>query len=64
MIFKKGQVVIYKTPYKFKGSLVPDEQALFDRIDSEGKAIILIKLGTEFTKRRKVNLEYLRRADV
>lgn len=60
MDFKKGDLVLYKAPYRTREIMPKPVMAMFKEFVGD-RARILVKAGTEFTKRREVSIENLRK---
>ena len=58
-MFRANETVIYTPFYKDKGLDPKPVKAIFLRINSENKAVILVKKGTEYTYKRTVNIDLL-----
>lgn len=61
MTFKPGDIVIYVPPYGQKGLPVLPVKAVIKSVKAN-EALILVKRGTEFVKRRNVSIANLRLA--
>jgi hypothetical protein len=60
-MFQKDELLYYVNPYKTYGLPTAPQLVKFIKIDFEGKAAVMIKVGTEWSKQRRVKLDYLRR---
>lgn len=60
MGLKEGDVVVYEPNYRRHGLDVKPVAAIVRSKPYQGKIDIICKYGTEFTKRRLVNLNYIK----
>ncbi|RTL05221.1 hypothetical protein EKK58_08720 [Candidatus Dependentiae bacterium] len=60
-MFKEGEVLLYRSPYKFKEIDLGEVEAKFVRNGPPGRAVIDVKINGLFLKRRVVKFDYLRK---
>lgn len=58
---KPGDIVIYTPPYMAKEMPVKPVKAMVKNVLGDGKVLILVKAGTEYTKKRRVSAELLQK---
>ena len=56
---KRGEIVLYKSPFNIRGLPSPAQKVLFERLFDKENVVIKLKIGTSVWKRRVVKSQYV-----